>query len=278
MNNSTEDLYLVPFDFTSISERALDYALRMALTGGGKVMVIHIVKDHDDVAIAKIKLDQKIGNHRPAELKILQSNVVVGSIFSDIGKTAESTSASIIVMGSHGAVGLQKILGSHALKIVSSSVLPFLVVHSEHKTPGLENIVLPFSFARESVQIVEFASSLALKFGSKLHLVGYRDKDEWLARDMKTNEVVVRKHLAKCGVNYELVAIPAGSNYEKELLAYAHKIDADLIAAAYFSTGIKDLFHKFIQEMLDNEYGIPVLTVNAVEVMAVNSNYSFLTV
>ncbi|MCH2235516.1 MAG: universal stress protein [Crocinitomicaceae bacterium] len=142
----------------------------------------------------------------------------------------------------------------------------------------MNDIVMPFSFAKESVQVAEFASSLAKKFDAKIHLVGYKDADEWLARDIKTNEVVVRRHLAELGIEYELVSIPSGSDYEAGLLEYAKEIDADLIAAAYFSHGIKDLFHQFIQEMIENKHGIPVLTVNAVEVMAINSGYSFITV
>ena len=67
---------------------------------------------------------------------------------------------------------------------------------------------MPFSFAKESVQVAEFASSLAKKFDAKIHLVGYKDADEWLARDIKTNEVVVRRHLAELGIEYELVSIP----------------------------------------------------------------------
>lgn len=278
MESIKNDVYLVPFDFSDIAEAALDYAINLAKIGGGEVLVAHVVKSRSDISIAKIKLKQRIDKLSAENKAFVKSTVMEGSIFNDLSKMAEMTSASVVVMGSHGASGMQKLFGSNALKVVGSSSLPFLILNNKKPTGDIKNIVLPFSFARESVQIVEFAASIAAKFNSKIHLVGYKDKDEWLARDMKTNEVVVRKHLAATGVDYELVSIPSGSDYDKSLLEYAKSIDADLIAAAYFSTGVKDLFHKFIQMMIDNDHGIPVLTINSVEVMAVNSHYSFLTV
>lgn len=276
--SNLNDLYLVPFDFSDTSEAALRYATNLAKIGGGSVLIAHIVKNKDEISIAKIKLKQRIERLPSEDAAVVKSTIMEGNIFRDLSKIAKMTSASVIVMGSHGVKGMGKLFGSNALKVVGSSGLPFLILNENNQSKEIKNIVLPFSFAKESVQIVEFASSIASKFNSKVHLVGYKDKDEWLARDMKTNEVVVRRHLAETGVDYELVSIPSGSNYDQALLDYAKSINADLIAAAYFSTGVKDLFHKFIQMMIDNDHGIPVLTINSVEVMAVNSHYSFLTV
>ena len=278
MNSAANDLFLVPFDFTVVTESALKYAISLARTTNGRVLLTHIVKDEEDIPAAETKIIEKLEELDPADRELVNIKVMEGSIFKDIAKTAESSNASMIIMGAHQASGFQKLFGSNALKMVESASVPFLILKDFRDNAEIKNIVLPFSFAKESLQIVEFAGSVASKFGGKVHLVGYKDKDEWLARDMRTNEVVVRKYLTEAKVNYELVPIAAGADYEKELLDYAKKIDADLIAAAYFSTGIKALFHKFLQAMLDNEYKIPVLTINAVEVMAVNSSYSFLTV
>lgn len=277
--NPEKNLYLVPHDFSEIADCALRYAINMAKDTSGKVLLTHIVKNHDDIPAAKLKVDQHVSELPKEDQAFVDVKIIEGSIFKEIGKTAEITNASLIVMGSHGAASsFQKLFGSNALKVVGSSAIPFLIIQDSSREERIKNIVLPFSFAKESVQIVEFASSIASKFNAKIHLVGYRDKDSWLARDMKTNEAVVRRHFASHKIDYELVSIPANSDYEDELLKYAHEINADLIAAAYFSSGIRDLFHKFLQTMIENEHGIPVLTINAVEVMSVNSNFSFLSV
>jgi len=278
MKNLSIDKYLVPFDFTQVSDDAMQYALKLARTGGGQVLLGHIVKDHDQVASAELKLNDIISNLPEEDKERTSYKVLEGNIFDDISKMAELTEASVIVMGTHGPHGLQKVFGSNALKIVSSSSIPFIITQEDEKDSEINDIVMPFSFQRESVQVTQFAASLAEKYDATIHLVGYRDKDEWLLRDMKTNQAIVRKHLAQHDIKYNMVTLPGNKPYEKELMDYAAVVDADLIAAAYFPQGIRALFHSFLQEMIMNEHKIPVITINAPEVMAVNSGFSFLTV
>lgn len=273
------DKYLVPYDFTEVTNDALHYALKLAKTaGGGKILLGHIIKSKEDNSLAEQKLADVINKLSPEDKALCSYKVMEGDIFEDINKMAELTEASVIVMGTHGASGLQKIFGSNALKVVSSSSVPFIVVQEDIKDSEINDIVMPFSFQRESVQVTQFAASLAEKFDATIHLVGYRGNDEWLLRDMKTNQAIVRKHLTQHGVKYNMVTLPGKKSYEKELMEYAQLVDADLIAAAYFPQGIRALFHSFLQEMIMNEQHIPVITINAPEVMAVSSGYSFLTV
>lgn len=276
--STSEDLYLVPFDFTSVTEEALQYSLNLVHIAGGKVLLAHIVKNEKEIKAAEEKLSKVIEGLPEGDQEKVSYKVIEGSIFEDIDKIGELTNASIIVMGTHGVTGFQKLFGSNALKVVSSSGIPFIITQDNQLSDKVDLIIMPFSFARESVQVTQFATSLAEKYDAEIHLVGYRDKDEWLLRDMKTNQAIVRKHLTQHGVKHELVTLPGKKSYEKELMEYAKEVNADLIAAAYFSQGIKSVFHSFLEEMIQNEHKIPVLTINVAEVMAVNGNFSFLTV
>lgn len=279
MDNLDIDKYFVPYDFTEVTHDAFEYAHKLANTAdGGEILLGHIVKSKDDVSLAEQKLADLIGKLPEAQKSKTSYKVMVGSIYDDIDKMAKLSDASVIVMGTHGASGLQKVFGSNALKVVSSSSVPFIVVQEDIKDSEINDIVMPFSFQRESVQVTQFAASLAEKFDATIHLVGYRGNDEWLLRDMKTNQAIVRKHLTQNGVKYNMVTLPGKKSYEKELMEYAHMVDADLIAAAYFPQGIRALFNSFLQEMIMNDQHIPVITINAPEVMAVSGGYSFLTV
>ncbi|OIQ26885.1 MAG: hypothetical protein BM555_06410 [Crocinitomix sp. MedPE-SWsnd] len=276
MSDQNEDLYLVPYDFTHVTEEALQYALKLSHIGGGKVLLGHIVKNEDDVLTAELKLEKVLKNLKDADQEKVSYKVMVGNIFEDLDKIGDLTGASVIVMGTHGVTGFQKLFGSNALKVVSSSSIPFIITQEDQKTDKIENIVLPFSYAKESVQVTQFAASLAEKYNAAIHLVGYRDKDEWLLRDMKTNEVVMRKHLTQHNVKHDIIKLPGKESYETELMNYVKESGADLIAAAYFSQGIKSIFHSFLESMITNDHKIPVITINAPDVMSVSG--SFLTV
>jgi len=49
------------------------------------------------------------------------------------------------------------------------------------------------------------------------------------------------------------------------------KVDADLIAATYFKTGILPPPNSFVQVMIENDHDIPILTVNADELSVMGS-------
>jgi nucleotide-binding universal stress UspA family protein len=279
MDSVNIDKYLVPYDFTEVTDHAFHYALNLAkAAGGGQILLGHILGQKGDTSLAEQKLIEII-NKLPQEDKEMTSyKVMEGDIYHDIDKMAKLTEASVIVMGTHGSHGLQKVFGSHALKVVSSSSVPFIITQEKERDPEINDIVMPFSFQRESVQVTQFAASLAEKFDATVHLVGYRGNDDWLLRDMKTNQAIVRKHLAQHKVKYNMITLPGKESYEKELMEYASVVGADLIAAAYFPQGIRALFNSFLQEMIVNKKQIPVMTINAPEVMSVNSGFSFLTV
>ena len=136
---------------------------------------------------------------------------------------------------------------------------------------------MPFSFAKESIQISTFAGSIAQKFNATIHLVGFHDKDEWLEGHTRTNQKIVRQLLTDNNIKHEIVNLSKKESYEKELMDYSASVDADLIAAAYFKEGIMPSPNSFIQIIIENELQIPLLTVNSEE-LSVTSGMSFMTV
>jgi hypothetical protein len=94
----------------------------------------------------------------------------------------------------------------------------------------------------------------------------------------KTNQLIVRRAFNDAGVAHEIVNLPPSKTYNKDVMDYAKDVDADIIAAAYFKEGVLPSPNSFIQGMIENEYDIPLLTVNSEELTVINSNYSFMSV
>jgi len=267
-----EPLYLIPYDFTPVSEAAFGLGLDLAEMNKGKVLLLHVVKKPSDKAEAKTKFKKLASKLTESELDLTTYKVLVGDIFADIAKASELLDVTLIVMGTHGASGFQKIFGSHAVKMISSSACPFLITQGKKEFEKLKTIVMPFSFEKKTIQIATFASTIAKQFNATVHLVGYHDKDEWLEKHMKQNQTLVKRHLEGNGVECVIANIPIGSNYEKELMSYAAGVDADIMAAGYFQDGIVTNPNSFIQSMIENELNLPLLTVNAEELTVSPSN------
>lgn len=272
-------LYLVPFDFTPVSESAMRLALDLAEVNHGSAYLLHIVSKNAERIEARKKFEDVVANLSEADQSRVTTKVIIGDVYEDMGKAGDILKASLIVMGTHGAKGMQKVFGSHAVKMISNAVSPFLITQGNKQVDKIKTIVMPFSFAKESIQITTFVGTIAKKFKAKVHLVGFHSNDEWLENKTQSNQKIVRKHLAENGVEHEIVNLSKkASTYEKEIMTYASSVDADIIAAAYFKEGIMPSPNSFIQTMIENKLNIPLLTVNAEELTVINSNYSFMTV
>jgi len=268
-------IYIVPYDFTEVSEKATRLALDLAHANEGEVMLIHVVKKHNEKDDAQNKFKALAPTLDEKDLKVMSSRVLVGDVFEDIGKAGELLSPELIVMGTHGAQGFQKVFGSNAIKMISNSSSPFLITQGKKTVDKIKTIVMPFSFDKNTIQITKFAASMAKRFNATVHLVGYHDEDEWLEKHMKSNQNIVKNHFDEKGVNYEIANIAIGNNYNNELLAYAKKVDADLLAAGYFQEGIITNPKSFIQFMIENELNLPLLTVNAEDLFVSKGHFMF---
>jgi len=235
------------------------------VSGDDEVVLLHIVKSESKQDEANEKLQAVVNGLADDQKSRVSYKVVVGKLFEDINSVGEEINATKIIMGTHGAGGLQKILGSNALKVVNSSGIPFLITQETKDYNEINRIVMPFSYDKETIQVVQFATALAQKYDACIDLIGFRDKDEWLAKDMKVNEAIMRRALTDEKVEHSIVALPGKKSYEKELMDYAKESGADLFAAAYMSDSIIPSYGKgaFLQMLITNEHNIPVLTINA---------------
>ncbi len=270
--------FLVPYDFTPVTRSALDYALAMAKAFDAKVEIFHLIKDESIRPEAETKFAQLIDSLGEDEKKKVFSKIEVGSIFKDISKQADEGDAHLMIMGTHGAHGLQKVFGSHAIKVVKSSNTPFLVTQENGTPRNIKRIVMAVDLAKESVQIVKYASELAKKFGAEIHLTCQPKEDEFLSRQLENNILKARKYLKNQGVHYEVDMLRGAHGLAHEVIEYGKKHDADLFAVVHSSESLIPQFDTFSQDMITNEWGIPVLIMNGNEVAGVRTNYSFISI
>lgn len=270
-------IYLVPVDFSAVSIEALKTAIGLAKSNDGSVFAIHIVAKKSERENARTQFQAIVDELAEDEKLVLDTKVLVGNIYDDIAKTAEILSASLIVMGTHGAKGMQKLFGSHALRLVSSTSVPFVIMQEGGSLTEIKTIVMPFSFEKETIQIANFAGFIARQFNSTIHLVGHHENDEWLKGKSHSNQLVIRKLFDQHNIKYEIVNLDASKPYKESLLEYTEKVNADLIATSFFVDTMMPTMNAFVQSLIENNHLIPILTSNAEE-LSTSSAYSFMTI
>lgn len=256
--------FLVPTDFTPAAACALDHALSVAKVVGAEVTLLHIIEKKADSAAAKAKLDEIIRSVSSKHDQQLKSIVKEGNIFDDIGGVAETINASLIFMGTHGVKGMQHILGSYAVKVITNSAVPFVVVQNREIRDGYARIVLPMDLTKECKQKLELTIRMAGYFKSKIFIFSQYENDEFLKKTVERNTAYAQNEMKKNGIEHEVHADPAKGNFVKQMLAFAENVDADLIAVVNSQErGVHELFSGTAErDTITNDAQIPVMVVN----------------
>ena len=180
--------------------------------------------------------------------------------------------AKMIFMGTHGAKGLQKVFGSYAMKVISESDIPFVVVQKKDlREHGFRKIVMPLDLSKESLQSLKTATAVAKDFKSDVHIFVQKINDAFLQNRVKRNVVVAQKYLKENNIGYAVKVAAGKENFGKEVLEYAASIDADLISIVNDNDTLLKLFGGFEQQIIANDAHIPALIMNAVVISKTGS-------
>lgn len=264
----SKNLYIVPHDFTHVGDMALKYAIHLGKHVQTEIQLLHVVKDKSEVPPARQKLQAIIDRTETTNGTQLSLITRIGSIFEDIGKIATEEHAQLIIMGTHGASGMQKLMGSHAMKVITSCDIPFLVVQDETKVKEVEHIVVPIDLTKESLQIVNIAGDVAKMFNAMVHVVGEKQNDELLNQQMKNRILIVKNQYEERDVKCSVEFMKDGGSYSKKIVDYSKRNNIDLIAIAYHSESLIPQFDKFAQNLITNEHNLPCIVLNSKQASA----------
>jgi len=258
--------FIVPHDFTEVADNALRHAIATAKPLAAQVYVLHVVAKEKNIREAEVKLKEIIMAHASEGVELVPT-VRMGSIFEDIGEFAAEHHAELIFMGTHGAHGWQHITGSHALKVITSSTVPFIIVQEKGiKESGYDDIVVPMDLNKETKQKLAIVANLATYFKSRVHVITPDETDEFLRHQVKANIQFANKFFSERGIEVTTTLAPT-SGFDKEVVKHAVNIDADLIAIMNLnkSNFLGSITANYEQYIITNDAKIPALVVNPID-------------
>jgi nucleotide-binding universal stress UspA family protein len=211
---------LVATDFSPISEAALPYAAAIARHFGSVLFLVHVIPSESYGHIPHEERDAALaGMRQEAEERIkalvaashfasipCEVIVVHGDVWPVLSSLAQEHDVDLIVTGTHGRHGFQKLLaGSVAGEIFREAVPPVLLVGPEvtvepESQLHLERILCIPDFASESGGAVKYAFALAAAYSAELYFLHVVDNvwDEPLCTRMSP-EAFFRMRLLEKG-------------------------------------------------------------------------------
>ncbi|MDH4317472.1 MAG: universal stress protein [Desulfobulbaceae bacterium] len=137
---------MVPVDFSTHTEKLVEYALTLAEAFSADVELVHVVESfigYDMLLVhpsfeqitldlqekAKEKMNKLVSEQVVFNGKVT-GKVVVGDVVDEILEYADTCDADLMVVGTHGTKGLEKVLmGSVAARISKKAPCPVLIVN-----------------------------------------------------------------------------------------------------------------------------------------------------
>jgi nucleotide-binding universal stress UspA family protein len=262
-----KNIIVVPWDFTDVASHALAHAVKISRMVGNEISLLHIVENgisQKNLAEKRTKLEKAAEEYSKKYNISLAWQISKGSIFHAIAEFANEKEASLVIMGTHGMKGMQKLTGSWALKVMVKSKTPFIVVQDPPADQErYHNIVFPVDFRSENKEKMKMAIFMGKYFDSKIHMFVAGTTDKILAKKTKVNLNFAIKYLIQNNIEYQIHEVPK-KNFAQQTLDFALKINADLILIVTTKNiTIADYtFGASEQYIIANSSRIPVICVN----------------
>jgi nucleotide-binding universal stress UspA family protein len=294
---------LCPIDFSEFSRHALDYAIAIARWYESRVTALHVYTSWPVVDVLPVpavgSLQQKaleevnsgelgqrlrafIDRHPAGEVQVDPMVRESASVYREILTQADAVDADLIVIGSHGRSGFERLLiGSTTEKVLRKAHCPVMVVprRFEDALTGaahFKRILCPVDFSRSSAAALTYAISLAQEADAELTLLNvveiptgmYEAAGFDVARFQRATEVASAARLRElipdpvrtfCTVD----TVVSEGRASHEILGVAAARGADLIVMGVRGRGALDLMvfgsntHHVIQSAT-----CPVLTIH----------------
>jgi len=264
MEEKVKKPILITWDFTEKSMYALEHGISLNKDMHSDIHLLHIVKKAKEIDEAKSKFDKLIPELEKKHDVTLNTVIKEGTIFTTISEVAQELHAEVVILGTHGMKGMQKLIGSWALKVITGSRVPFIVVQAPPKSHGFQKIVFPLDFHKENKEKINWIQYVSRIYNSKFYIIKQKSSDAKFQKNIQSNLHFAKKFLDNNQIPYDIKTAEGKKSFTVEIIDYAKEIEADLILIMTTKDiNIADyVMGAHEQQIISNKYEIPVMCIN----------------
>jgi nucleotide-binding universal stress UspA family protein len=275
-----ENCILVPTDFSDTCRNALLHAVEISKVSMCKIYLLHIIGETNFPTISNNDLvdnDKYLEVNNPLkhigeklqqlinECKIdtIKPFIRKGDFFVTINDVIEEVNADLMIVGTHGKVGIQKIFGSNVIKIIDNTDIPVIVVQDYSVPKIYKKIVFPIKVKSGDRQKTHFTGLLALATQSEIHIFPFFGKSGTDFRKVFNEVIQVYNYFNKYGIERKIVEnLRDDDDFNQQILDYSVSENADLIVIISNSDKHHIISGAPEESLLFNKSYIPVLCLN----------------
>lgn len=267
---------LFPTDFSSVSEKALPFALEIARSVNARLTIMHSIEEPYNVAplVREVKhqMVQKVEDlledmlreiSREEKYKNLDIDTTIesGRTVYAIIEEARQSNADLVVMGTKGAGGLKQLLfGSNTSDLVLVSAVPVFAVPENCDFKGINNILFTTDYHDGDLAVLKGVVNFADRFNASVTVL-HTAEDMDLREDISFRgfRELVRGSITYENFDFELIIeddFTAGVNN------YLDRHEVSLITMTRYK---KTFFHSLLEKDHSREMSaytnVPLLVI-----------------
>lgn len=169
---------LVPLDGTPESNAAVPAACTLARETGGSIILLRVLPDSDLPGdriewLATTQLLEQLAEGLATNGVRAETVIHRGEPYAEILQEIRLQSAGLVIMRTHGRVGLDRaIMGSVASRVLSESDVPMVIVRPDQRAMhDVRTLLVPVDGSPGAALALSSAVTLAKRTGAAIHLL-----------------------------------------------------------------------------------------------------------
>ena len=272
---------LVPYDFSPVSENALDFACQIAGKIESEIMLLNVIEHPtadsfktmgiqnvdpmEQLYIKKMyekvseKLDEIVSQHPDG---MISTKIQLGNPFNTIIDQVVEERAELLVVGTEGAEGLNEyFIGSISEKIVRNASCPVITLRDKAEVDPIEKIVFASDFINTDAGLISRLKELQATFEAQLKIVKINTPASFTSTRHDTRQM--EEFIEKYDITNYTIDIYNYKNEEDGIVLFAEDVEADMIAlGTHQRKGVGHFLAGSIAEDVVNHAPMPVWTAH----------------
>jgi nucleotide-binding universal stress UspA family protein len=268
---------LFPLDFSEHSDCAFPMAQYVAKTYDAEIIILHVLEAPTgplriisgfDEESARKKALQMIDEYIRVngDPSILFNKVIkTGKPWKTIIEAAIELTVNAIVMGTHGATGINEVfVGTNAGRVIGHAPCPVFTVRVKEPVAKITKVLVPLDLSMETGEKMELSIEFAKNFSASLYVVGIcESSDEETHKKMQKRVDLAVAHIKKNEVAVESNLMTVKGGVADQLINFAKGAGADLISimTQQSQTNLRESWLGSEAAHVVNHSDIPVISI-----------------
>lgn len=274
---------LVPIDFSTCADNAIDFSVQSAKILPVEILLLHAFELSGDIYTDYMGVNKEFNqlqlqavNNKLAQLKssiqattgiIVDTFVFTGTVKESIAEVASKKNIDLVVMGTAGANGLkEKLWGSKTASVIGKSEVPVIAVPLEYKWKRPQKILLATNHFEKDPALLDIVFELADFYQAQVHVAVFTNEVNDGAITFMEHARKIPEYEAMLKAQYKnekiIVAYLFGQDFEETLQEYIRQHEIDIVTLLTHKRNFTDrIFHPGITKRMSYHTKIPLLAI-----------------